>query len=109
MERYLFRHLSFILALLPLALEGAENYGIDLSAVTGQQGLASNEVFSVAEDGNRFIWVGTANGLCRYDGYAFETFKSNYNHPAFFINNTIRSINRDDRDRLWLITSPASK
>lgn len=105
MERYLFRHLSFILALLPLALEGAENYGIDLSAVTGQQGLASNEVFSVAEDGNRFIWVGTANGLCRYDGYAFETFKSNYNHPAFFINNTIRSINRDDRDRLWLITS----
>lgn len=103
MGRRISLRLLFLFA--PLALSGATPYGIDIVSITGQQGLASNEVFSVTEDNNRFIWAGTTNGLCRYDGDRFETFKSNYNNPAFFINNTIRTISRDDKDRLWLITS----
>ena len=103
MKRRTFFRLLFLLS--PLGLSGATPYGIDIVSITSQQGLASDEVFSVTEDNNRFIWAGTTNGLCRYDGYGFETFKSNYNNPAFFINNTIRTISRDNNDRLWLITS----
>lgn len=39
--------------------------------VTG--GLLSNSVFCVAQDHYGFLWVGTGNGVCRYDGYHFTT------------------------------------
>ena len=39
--------------------------------VTG--GLLSNSVFCSAQDRYGFLWVGTGNGICRYDGYHFTT------------------------------------
>lgn len=39
--------------------------------VTG--GLLSNSVFCSAQDKYGFLWVGTGNGICRYDGYHFTT------------------------------------
>ena len=37
--------------------------------------LTSNIATSVCQDNDGFIWVGTRNGLNRYDGYGFRTFK----------------------------------
>ena len=34
-------------------------------------GLASNIVHVMAQDSAGYIWMGTASGLCRYDGYRF--------------------------------------
>src|SRR3954454_13812163 len=34
-------------------------------------GLASNHITSLYQDGKGFIWVGTANGLQRFDGSKF--------------------------------------
>ncbi len=41
---------------------------------TAADGLPSNEVFAIEEDSLGFLWIGTGNGLVRYDGYTFETF-----------------------------------
>src|SRR5690606_17277354 len=45
------------------------------STLTSRDGLPSNIISAVAQDRHNFIWIGTANGLCRYDGYRFKTFK----------------------------------
>ena len=42
-------------------------------AVTMNTGLPSNAVRSIVQDKNGFIWFGTDNGLCRYDGYQVQT------------------------------------
>jgi signal transduction histidine kinase/ligand-binding sensor domain-containing protein/DNA-binding response OmpR family regulator len=44
------------------------------STLTTRDGLPSNVINSIAQDHDQFIWIGTANGLVRYDGYRFETF-----------------------------------
>ncbi len=46
-------------------------------------GLSSNEVNRISQDSQGFIWCATNNGLVRFDGYEFASFRSNYNDPAF--------------------------
>ena len=81
------------------------NYGLDITLIDNRDGLASNETFDVAYSPQGFMWIGTANGLCRYDGYEFSTYKSNYTTSSFFISNTIRCIRPDTHHNLWMITS----
>ncbi|HYF70682.1 MAG TPA: two-component regulator propeller domain-containing protein [Ohtaekwangia sp.] len=45
------------------------------STLTSRDGLPSNNISAVAQDHHNFLWIGTGNGLCRYDGYRFKTFK----------------------------------
>src|SRR5687767_548993 len=39
-----------------------------------QDGLPQNAVHCLAQDHDGFIWLGTENGLVRFDGVIFETF-----------------------------------
>jgi len=38
-------------------------------------GLPSNTINSIVQDESGFIWIGTEEGLCRYDAYSIKTFK----------------------------------
>ena len=40
-----------------------------------QEGLSQNEVTSIIQDTDGFIWLGTRGGLNRFDGYKFKKFK----------------------------------
>ena len=40
----------------------------DYRSITMNEGLASNAVRNIVQDKNGYIWFGTDNGLCRYDG-----------------------------------------
>lgn len=42
--------------------------------ITTRDGLSSNLINDLVQDDNGFIWLGTANGLCRYDGYTFVNY-----------------------------------
>lgn len=44
--------------------------------ITTQNGLPSNQVQTLLQDPTGFIWIGTNNGLCRYDGYATVNFQN---------------------------------
>src|SRR5687768_16507684 len=45
------------------------------SNLSSRDGLPSNVITSIVQDAQQFVWVGTANGLARYDGYTFKVFK----------------------------------
>ncbi len=70
------------------------------------KGLSSALVFSnVVRDSFGFVWVGTANGLCRYDGYTVKEYRSveldSYSLPS----KVITSLYCDTKKRLWVGTS----
>jgi ligand-binding sensor domain-containing protein len=68
-------------------------------------GVASNEVYSVSQDEQGYIWVGTSNGLQRYDGARFKTFRHDKNNPATIPSNVVFQVLRDKKDNLWLLTA----
>jgi len=49
---------------------------VDVSSrfLTMNDGLSSNSVLSIIQDNKGFMWIGTSNGLNRYDGYNFVSY-----------------------------------
>ena len=43
--------------------------------LTMSDGLASNAVRNIIQDDQGYIWLGTDNGLCRYDGHSIQTYR----------------------------------
>lgn len=42
--------------------------------LTDEEGLPSMTVYQILQDHDGYIWMGTSNGICRYDGKEFEYF-----------------------------------
>jgi ligand-binding sensor domain-containing protein len=68
-------------------------------------GLASNEVYSVTQDEQGYMWVGTSNGLQRYDGARFKTFRHQKDNPTTIPSNVVFQVLRDKKNNLWLLTA----
>ncbi|MDR0748928.1 MAG: hypothetical protein LBF62_05090 [Tannerellaceae bacterium] len=45
--------------------------------------LPSNTVYRMFQDKEGYIWLGTQNGFCRYDGYEMKSFRSEVTGPTF--------------------------
>ena len=61
-------------------------------------GLPSQVVYTVLQDSRGFIWFGTQNGLCRFDGKVFKTYTTDDGLP----DNEVLQLFEDKKGRLWL-------
>ena len=66
--------LLLYLLLLSAALKAQQGFAFTRFSTEDGSGLSSNVVTSIFQDNNGFIWVGTANGLQRFDGSKFVHF-----------------------------------
>ncbi len=64
-------------------------------------GLLHNEVFSLIQDSKGFIWIGTVNGLQRYDGKHFVNYQRDLYSQDKQINE-IEDLYFDNKDGIWL-------
>ncbi len=67
--------------------------------------LPSNSVQCIYKDQEGFMWFGTRDGLCRFDGYRITVFRSNTVNHNKLKNNNIRCLAEDSRHRLWIGTN----
>ena len=66
--------------------------------------LPSNEMTDIYQDRDGFIWIGTTNGLARYDGYQLQIFKNDLKTPGLLTNNHITCF-AEDHKNLWIGTA----
>lgn len=68
--------------------------------INSSQGLSQNAALRLYCDKEGYLWIGTMNGLNRYDGYSFRIFKT----QDGLSNNRIVSIQEDNQGFLWVGT-----
>ncbi len=72
------------------------------STLTVADGLPSSIVYKTVQDREGFIWIGTQDGLARYDGLGFEVYRHDPADPASLPTNDISSLLVDSKGRLWV-------
>lgn len=73
--------------------------------ITTQDGLSHNKVNTILEDRRGFIWLGTDDGLNRYDGHYFEIFRHQPGNQSTLSGNIITGLLEDEQGILWITTA----
>ena len=75
---------------------------------TDNSGLSSNTIQCLYQDDKGYVWVGTADGLDRFNSYDFTNYRSDYRRRNTLENNCIYSLCGEgfpNGDRIWVGTS----
>ncbi|HEX3006444.1 MAG TPA: two-component regulator propeller domain-containing protein [Bacteroidales bacterium] len=67
-----------------------------------QEGLSQNTVRSILVDKKGFVWAGTLDGINRFDGSRFITYKPGFGKAVNLTDHRIRSIFESKNGLLWL-------
>lgn len=75
------------------------------SQITPDNGLSHNKVNCILQDRRGFIWLGTEDGLNRYDGQHFTVFRNQFADTSTISGNIITDLLEDEDGVLWITTS----
>jgi ligand-binding sensor domain-containing protein/signal transduction histidine kinase len=64
--------------------------------------LPQNTVNCMLQDKYGFIWIGTQDGLSKFDGYTFKNYYHDIGNPNSLSNNYIWDIHEDEAGVLWI-------
>lgn len=78
--------------------------GMVFSHYNAIDGLSNNSVRIVYQDHQGFIWIGTDDGLNRFDGYRFDKFEYDDKDAGSLSSNRISAIAEDNAGNLWIGT-----
>ncbi len=99
---YLFFFLLWFVGL-PVISQQKKHY-VYFDRITIEHKLSNNNILSIEQDENGYLWFGTADGLNKYDGYVFNIYRKSFNDKNSISNNIIRTIYKDHNGTLWIGT-----
>ncbi|TDD94748.1 hybrid sensor histidine kinase/response regulator [Flavobacterium cellulosilyticum] len=68
------------------------------------KGLSNSSVNSLFQDSENLLWIGTWDGLNRYDGNSFKIFRPELDNENSLSNQVILKIDEDNTGNIWLLT-----
>lgn len=68
-----------------------------------KDGLPQNSVQAIVQTSDGYLWMGTQEGLVRFNGAEFKIFSNKTGQPAFHLND-VRTLLQDREGNLWIGT-----
>src|SRR5258706_11189578 len=92
----------FLIAILPLAAGSAipverPSYGVDFWREA--EGLPQSRIRAITQTHDGYIWLGTDNGVVRFNGAAFTAFTV---ETGSLKDNEVWALQEDDEHSLWI-------
>ncbi|MDZ7763819.1 MAG: two-component regulator propeller domain-containing protein [Melioribacteraceae bacterium] len=92
----------FIIGVVQLSLAQTANAFENISI---KDGLSHNEIWDFEQDKYGYMWIATADGLNKYDGYSFTIYKNDPNDSTSIPANVVTNVLEDKNGELWISTS----
>ena len=67
-------------------------------------GLSNSSINVIFQDSENLLWIGTWDGLNRYDGTNFKIFRPELNNENSLSNQVILKIDEDNTGKIWILT-----
>lgn len=99
------RNIFVLIWILTLQMPNVFSQEYSFELLDTKSGLSQNDVNCILQDSKGFMWFGTNDGLNRYDGLNFETFRIGSNDESGGINsNLIRNLIEDENSNICVAT-----
>jgi signal transduction histidine kinase/DNA-binding response OmpR family regulator/ligand-binding sensor domain-containing protein len=79
-------------------------FASNLLQISSREGLSNSSVYCLVQDHKRFLWIGTFDGLNKYDGRDIRIYKPDINNQNSLSSNVIRNIVETENKYLWIST-----
>jgi Two component regulator propeller. len=76
----------------------------NVSVYNTSNGLSSNHITALHSDSRGFLWIGTEDGLTRFDGYNLITYRHCNTDSTTLAGNMIRAIDETPDGNIWIAT-----
>ena len=88
----------------PYSLVAQSTLPVNFQILTTENGLSHNNIKTIFQDSYGFIWIGTINGLNRYDGYEFKKYRYSSEDTTSLSSSSISHIWEDRSRDIWVAT-----
>lgn len=100
------KYCLFSLFLISTACQAhSENSHFYFNHLSTSHGLSNLHVIDIIQDKMGFLWFGTENGLNRYDGNTFKTYRHDAQDPNSIVGSSVNCSLIDQKGNLWVGTS----
>lgn len=101
----LFKAYALLLFLLIPFISFAQISDSKFRHISSEQGLSNSTINCIFQDSRGFMWLGTNDGLNRYDGSRVTVYKNNPHVKNSLSDNCITCISEDAEHQLWIGTA----
>jgi len=98
-----------LIGLLPFLIGSKSNAAVVINNLnfdfySQENGLSNNQIHCIHQDKKGWMWFGTSQGVCRFDGYKFTVYKNDPEDSTSLKGNLVRTIFEDRKGQLWIGT-----
>jgi len=105
MQKWFFSQLLFLICFFGCSGTAvAQSEGYQFARYSTEKGLSHNQINCFLKDKQGFLWIGTADGLNRFDGYSFKIFKNDPADSTSLADNNITGLFEDPDGYIWIST-----
>ncbi|MEL1242718.1 two-component regulator propeller domain-containing protein [Flavobacterium sp. DGU11] len=86
------------------AISKSQDLKYSLEQLDNTKGLSNSSVNCIFQDSQNLVWIGTWDGLNRYDGHDFKIFRPEPGNKNTLTNQVVLKIAEDSAGQIWVLT-----